>query len=131
MAMGTTAGARYGLRISGFMLPYGAIFLLARPFSGPPGPAPLRAFVAIALAVCVLGVIWAIGRYLVEEQDEYLRAQQAKAVLAASGLTLATYTLWGYLQLAHLAPPLPALNIFPVFSAAWIVARLGQRVLDR
>lgn len=127
----TPAVRRYLVRLLGSLGVYGAIFLVMRPFDTPYASPAVRAALAGALALSTLGAMWAIARYLVEEKDEYLRVRQTQAVLAATGLTLAVYTLWGYLAVFRLAGELPAYDIFPVFSAAWLLSVGVRRLLGR
>jgi hypothetical protein len=52
----------------------------------------------------LLGYVAAIGRYLVEEQDEYLRNLMVRQTLWASGFALSIATIWGFLESFDLAP---------------------------
>ena len=122
---------RYVVRLLSFMAVYGVVFLSTKPFQTVYAAPSVRWTLALLLAVSTLGAVWAIARYLVEEDDEYLRMRVAQAVLWATGLTLCVYTLWGYLTVFGLAEPLPAHDIFPVFSAAWLAAVGVRRVLGR
>jgi len=57
------------------------------------------AYVVAALpAFPIIGIFGAIGRYLVEEQDEYVRMLMVRQTLWASGLTLSVATIWGFLD---------------------------------
>lgn len=49
-------------------------------------------------ALPIIGLFVAIGRYLVEEQDEYLRVLMVRQTLWASGFALSAATLWGFLE---------------------------------
>ena len=44
------------------------------------------------------GIFAAIGRYLVEEQDEYVRMLMVRQTLWASGFALSVATVWGFLE---------------------------------
>ncbi len=69
------------------------------PLSGPLG------FVLGALpALPIVGVFGAMGRYLVDEQDEYVRALFARQALIATGITLGICTIWGFLENFGLVP---------------------------
>jgi hypothetical protein len=50
------------------------------------------------------GMIWAVHQYLLDESDEYLRAQAIRQVLIASFVTLMLCALWGGLNYAQLLP---------------------------
>src|SRR5512146_2279016 len=103
----TAAWKRYNMRVIWFSLAY-AIFLIAAVYgfkhhllSGP------AAFVAALLpALAVSGIFAAMGRYLVEEQDEYVRMLMVRQSLWASGFALSAATIWGFLQNFGLLGPI-------------------------
>lgn len=59
---------------------------------------------ALAPALPVIGFFGAIGRYLVEEHDEYLRDQMVRQALIATGIAMAVATAWGFLENFGLVP---------------------------
>ncbi len=69
---------------------------------------------AVLPALPIIAIFAFIGRYLVEETDEYLRMRMVRQILWATGLTLAATTLWGFLEDAGL----PHLPMFYV-SVVW------------
>lgn len=58
-------------------------------------------------ALPIIAVFWIMGRYLIEEQDEYVRLLQVRQILIATGLTLSLTTLWGFLEILADAPHIP------------------------
>lgn len=74
---------------------------------GDPDPA-LRLGVALLPGLAVVGVFWAIGRLIIEEQDEFLRMLIVRQSLVATGFALSVATIWGFLESADIAPHLPA-----------------------
>jgi hypothetical protein len=95
----TPAWKRYNKRVVWLSLLY-VLFLLGavygfkhRLLSGP-----LAYAVAILPALPIIGIIGAIGRYLVEEQDEYVRMLMVRQTLWASGFSLSAATIWGFLE---------------------------------
>ena len=54
--------------------------------------------VAVLPALPIIGIFAAIGRYLVEEQDEYVRMLMVRQTLWASGFALSLATIWGFLE---------------------------------
>jgi hypothetical protein len=54
--------------------------------------------VAVLPAIPIIGIFAAMGRYLVEEQDEYVRMLMVRRMLWASGFTLSCATIWGFLD---------------------------------
>ena len=53
---------------------------------------------AVLPALPIIGIFAAIGRYLVEEQDEYVRMLMVRQSLWASGFALSVATIWGFLE---------------------------------
>jgi undecaprenyl pyrophosphate phosphatase UppP len=87
--------------------------------------------VAVAPALFILGVIWAMGMYLVEETDEYIRMRLVRAMMVATGITLAIASVWGFLeQLADLVH-VPAYYGFVIWCGAMGLAQLWFKVTDR
>ena len=95
----STAWKRYNMRLIWLSMAY-AIFLVAAVYAFKHeligGPAAY--VVAILPALPVIGIFGAMGRYLVEEQDEYVRALMVRQTLWASGFTLSLATIWGFLD---------------------------------
>jgi hypothetical protein len=93
------AWKRYNMRLIWLSLAY-ALFLVAAVYAFkhqlvPPG---LRYLVAILPALPIIGIFGAIGRYLVEEQDEYVRMLMVRQTLWASAFMLSIATVWGFLD---------------------------------
>ncbi|KQM73813.1 MULTISPECIES: hypothetical protein [unclassified Sphingomonas] len=59
---------------------------------------PLAVVVAILPALPIIGVFAAMGRYLVEETDEYIRMLTARQSFYATGFALSVATIWGFLE---------------------------------
>jgi len=53
---------------------------------------------AILPALPIIGIFGAMGRYLVEEQDEYVRMLTVRQTLWATGFALSVATVWGFLE---------------------------------
>lgn len=101
---------RYTFRIIGFGLIYAValvatILVMQQPWA-PSGAAAYG--LAVLPALPVLGMIWAIGRLVVETEDEYQRFLFVKQILIATALTLAIATVWGFLEDFGMAPHAPA-----------------------
>ena len=82
-----------------------ALFITVRAFradavSGVPAYA-----LAILPALPIIGVFWAVMRFLVEEQDEFIRLLQVRACLFATGFCLTIMTVWEFLQNFELVAP--------------------------
>ena len=64
--------------------------------------------IAVLPALPLIGVIWALGRFLIEETDEYQRALMVRKMLVATGFLLVVTAVWGFLEQFALVPHLPA-----------------------
>ncbi|WP_250623389.1 hypothetical protein [Pinirhizobacter soli] len=96
-------------------------------------PGPLAYVVAVLPALPLIGIFAAIGRYLVEETDEYIRFLTVRQTLIASGLALSFATVWGFLESFGLAPHFDTYWIAVVWFAglglgACINKLLGHRL---
>ena len=76
--------------------------------ASPSAPAgcrwPLAWPLAIAPAIPVIGVFWAVMRFIVEEKDEFIRLLIVRQCLVATGFCLTIMTVWEFLQNFELVP---------------------------
>ena len=95
----TPAWKRYNWRVVWLSLVYALLLLPAvYGFKHQLVPDPLKYFVAVLPAMPIIGIFGAIGRYLVEEEDEYVRMLMVRQTLWASAFTLSIATTWGFLD---------------------------------
>jgi uncharacterized BrkB/YihY/UPF0761 family membrane protein len=76
---------------------------------------PLAWVVALLPGLCVAAVFWAIGRLLVEEQDEYLRSLLVRQTLVATGFAMVVATIYGFLENYRLVPHVDAFYLAVLF----------------
>lgn len=99
MSSRNPAQRRYNMRVLGLSLAYaGALIGVSLVFRSSAPTGPLAWALALLPALPLVGIFIAMGRYLVEESDEYLRAMVARQSLVASGFMLIVTTCWGFLQ---------------------------------
>jgi hypothetical protein len=95
----TPAWKRYNWRVVWLSLIYAAFLIAAvYGFKHQLVPGALKYLVAILPALPIIGIFGAIGRYLVEEQDEYVRMLMVRQTLWASAFSLSVATTWGFLD---------------------------------
>jgi hypothetical protein len=106
---------------------YGVIsYHLNHPLHGPLG------YVAgVMPALPVIGVFFVMGRYLVEERDEYLRAQTVQQTLIATGFALSIMTAWGFLENFDLVPHVDAYYAAILWFAGLGVGGFVNKLLAR
>ena len=83
--------------------------------------------IALLPGLAIVGMIWAMGRLLVELDDEYLRMLEVRKALVATGLVLAVASVWGLLELFTDVPKLPVFLIFPLWCGGLAVGQLFNR----
>ena len=105
---------------AGYLLTLAAAVALVRdgPLTGP-----LAWLLAVLPGLCVMGMLWAYARLLLEEKDEYLRMLMVRQSLVATGFTLSVSTAWAFLANFGQVPQMEGFY----FAALWFVGLgLGQ-----
>lgn len=85
-----------------------AFALMTFTNAGGDPPLALRAFLAILPGLAIIGIFWAIGRLIIEEQDEFMRMLIVRQSLVATGFALSAASIWGFLEAADVVPHLDA-----------------------
>src|SRR5262249_21176342 len=89
---------------------------------------PLAYLIAVLPALPVIGIFGAIGRYLVEEQDEYVRMLMVRQTLWASGFALSAATVVGFLQNFGLIAPVDGYWIVVVWYFGLGIGGLANKL---
>jgi len=107
---------RYNRRMIWLSLIY-AIFLIAVVYSFRHQliGGPMTYVAAILPALPIIGIFAAMGRYLVEEQDEFVRMLMVRQTLWASGFALSVATVWGFLENFNLVEHVDAYSVAMVW----------------
>ena len=93
------AGMRYNRRVIWFSLLYaGTLIAAVYAFKHHLLGGPLAYLAAMLPALAIIGIFGSMGRYLVEERDEYLRVLATHQMLWATGIALSGATIWGFLE---------------------------------
>ena len=109
MAIKSKAQRAYLKRMAVLMTSYLLIlFGVVSYFNNAPRDGPLALVAALLPALPVIGVFWAIGRLLVEEQDEYLRMLLVRQIVIATAFSMSIMTAWGFLESFDRVPHVPA-----------------------
>ena len=123
------AHRRYVGRVLAAMVGYIATLFLAEYWIDGRGiTGPLAWLVALLPGLCVASVFWAIGRLLVEEQDEYLRSLLVRQMLVATGLTMVIATIYGFLENYGLVGHVDAFYLTVLFFAGLGVGAIVNRL---
>ena len=100
------AQKRYNRNV--LILMTGYVVILTAVVGYAHGHGPLRGVEGVVLALLpalpIIGVFGVMARYLIEENDEYIRSRFVQQALIATGLTLSVCTAWGFLENFGVAP---------------------------
>ncbi|MDK2760854.1 MAG: hypothetical protein KYX64_05785 [Sphingopyxis sp.] len=107
----------------GYVLCLGMAMTIKNYFD-PQGP--LLWGIAVLPSVPMVYFVWTLARYIVEEDDEYLRYRQTSAALVGLALVLLAGTLWGFMETFGVVPHVPAWWVVPVWA---IGLGLGQAIM--
>ncbi len=127
--MKSPAAQRYNRRVLWLsavymVLLFGAVYAFNHHLIGGPGAYA----VAILPALPIVGIFAAIGRYLVEEQDEYIRSMMVRQTLWASAFALSVATVWGFLESFEVAGHIEAFYIAVVWFFGLGVGSIVNRL---
>ncbi|MBV7265410.1 hypothetical protein [Erythrobacter ani] len=89
---------------------------------------PVVFFLALLPTLPTFMMIWAMGRYLIDEDDKYLRFRTVQAALISLGFVLAIGIFWGFLETFELVPHIWAWWVLPVWAIGLGVAQLVMKV---
>ncbi|MEL6541033.1 MAG: hypothetical protein AAFQ34_06490 [Pseudomonadota bacterium] len=116
---------RFMLAMAGYVL--GMLIAISIHNSGMPA-GPLAYTVPLLPTLPALAMIVVMGRYLVEETDEYLRHRASLSAIIGLGVVLVLGTVWGFLETFGLVPHIWAWWVVP----AWAIGLgIGQGLLSR
>jgi hypothetical protein len=108
----STAWKRYNWRVVWLSLFYATFLICAvYGFRHQLIYGPIAYVAAVLPALPIMGIFAAIGRYLVEEQDEYVRMLMVRQTLWASGFALSVATIWGFLENFNLVEHVDAYSV--------------------
>lgn len=100
------AARRYTWRLAVLMAIYlVTLFAAVTLFRNGSVEGALAWLLAIAPALPIIGVFWAVMRFILEERDEFIRMLIVRQCLVATGFCLTVMTVWEFLQNFELVPP--------------------------
>jgi hypothetical protein len=125
---GSPALRRYNRRFLSASIAYSLLLMSAIWLSQQADwPTPVLVLIALAPVIPTLGMIWTMARLIIEEQDEYLRANFVRDALFATGLMLSLAVTWGFLEQFNLTPHIPSWWVFPAWAISLGVGQCWRR----
>ena len=123
---------RYNRRVIVLSIIYAAALFTAEGLfrQGRPHGAVAYA-VAVMPAFPIVGIFAVMGRYLVEERDEYLRALTTRQSLVATAFALSIATVWGFAEDFGVAPHVPAYYVAVLWFGGLGLGSCVNRIIER
>lgn len=87
--------------------------------------------IALLPVLPIFAMIWTMARYLIEEDDEFLRHRATMASLFGLGVVLAAGSFWGFLETFGVVPHVDAWWTFPVWAIGMGIAQCWMSWRDR
>ena len=78
--------------------------------------------------LAVVGLIWAVGMYMAEQEDEFLRMLMVRQQLIATGFVLSAGSVWGLLEEFALVGHVTAIFVVVVWAVGLLVGVLVTRI---
>ena len=123
------ATTRYNKSMAAIMAVYIAGIMLASLVIDRDAPlGPMTIGLTLLPGLAIVAAIGAIGRFLTELADEYLRMLEVRKVIIATGVTLAITSVWGLLEMYSASlPRLPVFYVFPIWWGGLFVGQIVNR----
>lgn len=89
---------------------------------------PLLWTIAVLPALPIVYFVWALYRYLIEENDEYLKMRYIGQALFGLGILLIVATVWGFLESFKVVPHVESWMVVPVWAIGLGLAQVAHRL---
>ena len=123
------AQRRYIKRVFFFASLYLVVLALQVSFLRDSDPSmAVRAGLSVLPGLAILGIFWAIGRLILEEQDEFIRMLIVRQTLIATGFALGFATIWGFLETGEVVPHIPAYWFAVAFFGGQFIGAASNRI---
>lgn len=86
--------------------------------------------IAMLPVVPIFGMIYVMGRYLAEEQDEYLRYRAVTASMVGLALVLGVGSFWGFLETFEMVPHVPGWWAVPIWAVGMGLGQFWLKIRD-
>jgi hypothetical protein len=105
----------------------GATMLAVRMIDDEAPATILTYLLALLPALAIIAWIWAMGRLIVELDDEYLRLLEVRKAMVATGFLLVVLTVWGALEMFAGMRGFPSFLAFPVWCLGLVPGQIFNR----
>ena len=127
--MGATPRRRYFNRMMAAVLAYGlSIALASTVIQRHEVTGPLALAAAAVPGLAIIGMFWALGLYIVELKDEFMRMLLVRQHLIAMGFTMSVASVWGFLEMFGQVERVDTFWIVIVWAFGTVVGGLANRI---
>lgn len=129
MASSNPSARRYARRIAGLMAVYVVSLFAASYLIETVGVArPFAYALALVPGLATAGLFVTVGKFISENEDEFLRMLLVRQHLIAAGFALSIACIWGFLEEFALVPHVPAFWIVVVWAYGMFVGMVSNRI---
>lgn len=83
---------------------------------------------ALIPGLAAAGLFYAVGMFIVEQSDEFMRMLAVRQQLIATGFAMSVATVWGFLEELLLFPHFPGFWIVVLWAIGTVVGGLSNRI---
>lgn len=83
---------------------------------------------ALIPGLAIVGYVWSIGAYIVEQSDEFVRMLLVRQAIIATGVTLSVASVWGFLETFGLVSHVEAYWIVVVWAFGLGIGMVANRI---
>ncbi|WP_114521304.1 hypothetical protein [Altererythrobacter sp. ZODW24] len=87
--------------------------------------------IALLPVIPILGMVYVMGKYLIDEKDEYLRHRAMIANVVGLGAVLSIGSFWGFLETFEIVPHVPGWWSVPIWAIGMGFAQGWMSLRDR
>lgn len=125
----TAPARRYLLRVTIAMAIYVVSLVAAnRLIEAEAVSGPLVWLLALTPGLAAAGLFYAVGMFIVEQKDEFIRMLLVRQNLIATGFALSIATVWGFLEEFQLVGHVEAFYIIVLWSIGLAVGAASNRL---
>ena len=125
----TPAKRRYLLRVTAAMAVYiVSIFAADYLIESRMVAGPLALGLALLPGLAMVAFFWAIGMYVLELEDEFMRMLLSRQMMIATGFTLSAASIWGMLEQFTFVGHLDAYMWVVVWAVGMLIGGVSNRI---
>lgn len=89
---------------------------------------PLAYVLALIPGFAVVGLFYAVGMFIVEQEDEFLRMLAVRQQMIATGFAMSVAVVWGFLEEFELVGHVEAFWIIVLWALGTVIGAISNRI---